>query len=66
MVIDASSCFAAKMMANTLQRDVGNAWKVQCEYTADDDAPYDWYDIEFILVEKETGKRHEVPSSFFA
>jgi hypothetical protein len=63
MIIDASSCFAAKTIASELQRNVGEDWVVQVEYSSDADNPYDWYDIEFSLIEKKTGMKHEVPPS---
>lgn len=65
MVIDATSSFAAKMFANTFQRDVGEGWKVQVEYSSDLKTPYDWFDIEFSLLEKATGKIHEIPEEIF-
>lgn len=65
MVIDASALFGAKMFANTMQRDVGEAWKVQVEYSCNDNKPFDWYDIEFNLFEKATGKKHKIPGELF-
>ena len=63
MIIDATSCFTSKYVANTLQRDVGKDYKVQVEYSANDNNPYDWYDIEFSLINSKTGEKHEVPAS---
>ena len=63
MIIDATSCFSAKFVANTMQRDVGKGFKVQVEYSSNIDTPYDWFDIEFSIVNIETGERNEVPSS---
>jgi|TARA_R110002153_G_scaffold71070_1_gene186539 hypothetical protein len=65
MIIDATSSFAAKIFANTFQRDVGTGWKVQVEYSSKDTTPYDWFDIEFCLIEKSNGKRHEIPEEIF-
>ena len=50
MIINATSCFTAKYVANTLQRDVGKNYKVQVVYSSNDNTPYDWYDIEFSLI----------------
>ena len=63
MIIDATSCFTAKYVANTMQRDVGKQYKVQVEYSANDNTPYDWYDIEFSLIDSKTGEKHAVPDS---
>lgn len=63
MVIDASACFSAKIVANNFQRNVGDDWKVQVEYSSEPEQPYNWYDIEFSLIEKKTGEKHEIPPS---
>tara|TARA_B100001057_G_C22355590_1_gene758802 strand:+ start:261 stop:464 length:204 start_codon:yes stop_codon:yes gene_type:complete len=63
MIIDATSCFTAKYVANTMQRDVGKNYKVEVIYSANDNTPYDWYDIEFSLINNKTGEKHEVPNS---
>lgn len=65
MIIDATSSFAAKIFANTFQRDVGKDWKVQVEYSSENETPYDWFDIEFTLLEKSTGKIHQIPEEIF-
>lgn len=63
MIIDATSCFTAKYVANTMQRDVGKKYKVEVIYSSNDNTPYDWYDIEFSLINSKTGEKHEVPAS---
>ena len=34
-------------------------------FKAIDTTPYDWFDIEFCLIEKSNGKRHEIPEEIF-
>ena len=63
MIINATSCFTAKYVANTLQRDVGKNYKVQVVYSSNDNTPYDWYDIEFSLIDSKTGEKHAIPDS---
>jgi len=65
MVIDATTVFSAKLFANTMQRSVGNDYKVQVEYDTTNENPWDWYDIEFKLFEKKTGKTHLIPNEVF-
>lgn len=63
MVIDATALFSAKIVANNLQSNVGEDYKVQVDYSSEPESKYTWYDIEFSLIEKKTGKQHEVPPS---
>lgn len=63
MIIDATSCFSAKFVANTMQRDAPSGYKVQVEYSSNDNTPYDWFDIEFNLINSKTGEKHEVSAS---
>ena len=65
MVIDATTVFSAKLFANTMQRSVGNDYKVHVEYDTTNENPWDWYDIEFKLFEKKTGKTHLIPNEVF-
>ena len=48
-----------------MQRDVGKGWKVQVEYSSRSSTPWSWYDIEFSLLEKATGKVHMLPEEIF-
>lgn len=61
MVIDASALFSAKIVANNLQSNIGNDYKVIVEYSCDPEEKFNWYNIEFSLFEKETGIHHEIP-----
>lgn len=63
MIIDASSCFAAKTIATEVQRNVGEDWVVQVEYSCENGNSYEWTDIAFNIIEKKTGIKHEIPPS---
>jgi hypothetical protein len=63
MVIDATTLFSAKIVANNLQSNVGDDYEVVVDYSCNPDNKYDWFDIEFSLIEKKTGKQHEIPPS---
>lgn len=61
-IIDCKALFAAKQLQTSISRDVDTKkYTVQVEYDCKDNNKYNWHNLEFKLVNKKTGTKHEIP-----
>ena len=61
-VIDVKAVFAAKQLQSKITRDIDKEkFQVQVEYDCVNNEKYNWTNLDFQLVCKTTGKKHEIP-----
>tara|TARA_B100001057_G_C22525928_1_gene823816 strand:+ start:168 stop:392 length:225 start_codon:yes stop_codon:yes gene_type:complete len=61
-IIDAKAVFASKQLQSAISRDIDTKkYVVQVSYDCKNNEKYNWTNLEFMLVNKKTGAKSEIP-----